>query len=96
MAPQTNYEALELEIAGERAASLGRAGRRLEAALAAVAVHTGSAEEREELLAEAGEVLWFYVIQRECLRMFDHDNAFAIYRVPGDVLARMGPRRRRG
>jgi hypothetical protein len=94
MAARTAYETLELEIASERAASLGRAGRRLEVALAALAAYGGDEAEREELVAEAGEVLWFYVIQRECLRMFDHENAFAIYRVPGEVMARMGPRRR--
>ena len=93
MAARTSYEALELEIASERAASLGRAGRRLEVALAALAGHAGDEAEREELLAEAGQVLWYYVIQRECLRMFDHDKAFAIYRVPGEVIARMGPKR---
>lgn len=94
MGARTAYESLELEIASERAASLGRAGTRLEVALAALAGHAGDEAEREDLLAAAGEVLWFYVIQRECLRMYDHDNAFAIYRVPGEVIARMGPRRR--
>jgi hypothetical protein len=63
--------ALEYEIAREKAVSLGRLGRRLEAALAALqafdaaharARHSG---EREALLAEAGTLLWHFIVQRE-------------------------------
>ena len=82
--------AIELELEGERAAALGDAGRRLEAALADLA--NGETEDR---LDEAGTAAWHYIILRESLRMFDHKAAFDIYRVPGSVLARVGAIKRR-
>lgn len=92
MARPGGFEAVELEMLAERAAAIGRLGRRVEETLAAVAAHRGEAREREELLAIAGEALWFYVVQREVLGWYDHEVAFAAYRVPGEVLRRMGPR----
>jgi hypothetical protein len=77
--------AIERELEGERAAALGEAGRRLEAALGDLAL--GATEDR---LDEAATAAWHYIILRESLRMFDHEEALAIYGVPGPVLARVG------
>jgi hypothetical protein len=81
----------ELELQGERATALGIAGRRLEAALAELALG-----ETEDRLDEAATAAWHYVIMRESLRMFDHEAAFKIYGVPGSVLARVGVMKKPG
>ena len=76
---------IEEQLQGERAAALGEAGRRLEAALSDLA--RGETEER---LDEAGTAAWHYMIVRESLGMYDHEAAFKIYEVPSRVLARVG------
>src|SRR5690606_27786887 len=60
-------DAIELELEGERATALGDAGRKLEAALAELALGT-----TEERLDEAATAAWHYMILRESVRMFDH------------------------
>lgn len=88
-------EGIEYEIAGERAASIGRCAARMEEALAALRAFDGrgGAPARDDLLAEAAERVWFYVVQRESLGWYDHDQAIALYEIPAEVLARLGPRR---
>lgn len=81
---------LEHEIAGERAAALGRIGRKLEASLVALAAHAGPG--RDDRVAEAAELLWFYIVQREVMGAYHHDDALAAYGVPAEVIRRMGPR----
>jgi hypothetical protein len=76
---------IEQQLQGERASSLGEAGKRLEAALEELAL--GSTEER---LDEAATAAWYYMIVRESLHLFDHKAAFAIYQVPNAVIARVG------
>ncbi len=76
---------IEEQLQGERAAALGEAGRRLEAALADLA--NGDTEDR---LDEAGTAAWHFMIVRESLGMYDHEAVFTIYEVPSRVLARVG------
>lgn len=78
-------DAIEKELEGERATALGEAGRKLEAALAELAL--GVTEDR---LDDAATATWHYIILRESVRMFDHEAALAIYGVPPAVLARVG------
>jgi len=80
---------IEKELEGERASSLGEAGKRLETALAAL----GESSD-EELVHEAATAAWYYLIVRESLRMFDHKQALAIYGVPDRVMAKVGVVRR--
>src|SRR5436190_13461011 len=95
--------ALEYEIAREKASSLGRLGRQLEAALAALqafdATHARASRsgEREALLAEAGTLLWHFIVQREACGLRDSARVMQDYAAPQDVRARMGvfPRRPR-
>ena len=95
--------ALEYEIAREKAVSLGRLGRRLEAVLAALQAFDASdarprrSGEREALLAEAGTLLWHFIVQREACGLRDSARVMQDYRVPNEVRARMGvfPRNRR-
>ena len=80
---------IEKELEGERASSLGEAGKRLETALAALG---DSAD--DELLHEAATAVWYYMIVRESLRMFDHKQALDVYGVPDRVMAKVGVVRR--
>jgi len=91
--------ALDYEIAREKASALGRLGRRLEAALAALAAFDAQAGEepssarrgrREALVAEAGEVLWSFIVQREACGLRDSNRAMRDYGVPAEVCLRMG------
>src|SRR5947209_15603315 len=93
-----NSTALDYEIAQEKASTLGRLGRALEAALAALKsfdaqVIEATAEtrrERKALVAKAGHALWLFVVQREALGLRDSRQLMRDYRVPADVQARMG------
>ena len=78
---------IEKELQAERAAALGRAGKRVEDALAQLAQGSDS---HPDLIQEAATAVWYYMITRESLRMYDHKAALAIYQVPDYVLARVG------
>ena len=82
--------ALGYEIAQEQAAALGRLGRALEAALAALVQHDRAGAEsdgdatnrlspagplRERLVQEASDALWCFVVQREACGL--RDQSFA-------------------
>ena len=93
--------ALDYEIAHEKASALGRLGRRLEAALAALAAFDAQTEEafaspairrerRNALVADAGEVLWCFIVQREACGLRDSARAMRDYGVPPEVRLRMG------
>lgn len=89
----TPAAALDYEIAQEKASSLGRLGRSLEAALAALRAHDaqdGSREARRALVAEAGYALWLFVVQREALGLRDTRQLMRDYQVPPEVQGRMG------
>ena len=84
---------LRLEILQEQAASLGRLGRQLEAALDALRcfdASPGHPSERQALVAEAGTVLWHFVVQREACGLRDSARVMDDYRVPKEVRGRMG------
>ena len=90
---------IEAEFAGEAAASLGLAGRRLRKALDALQKHDAdanapgkraSAKPRTELVAAAGEAFWGYVVQRELLGLMDADYIAQEYGVPPEVKRAMG------
>src|SRR3981081_4093681 len=89
------YAPLEYEIAQERASALGRLGRRLEAALAALAAcpraATSDRKSRDSLVEQAGHALWLLVVQREACGLNDSAQVMRDYGVPNEVYARMGP-----
>ena len=98
-------EAFELEILEEKAVALARVAEHMEQALAALRdveerlshcqePSPALEERRLDLLAEAGEKVWCFVVQREAMGQRSHDEALATYRVPPEVRACMGPRRR--
>jgi hypothetical protein len=92
--------ALDYEIAREKASTLGRLGRKLEAALAVLAAFDAQNEEfaspaarrerRDELVAAAGDVLWSFIVQREACGLRDSARAMRDYGVPAEVRLRMG------
>jgi len=90
--------ALDYEIAQEKASTLGRLGRALEAALAKLAAFDDEALEktgetkrkRRSLVDEAGHALWLFVVQREALGLRDTRTLMRDYRVPAEVYNRMG------
>jgi hypothetical protein len=92
---RSGWTTLEYEIAEERASALGRLGRRLEAALAALAACPPTAvserEVRDNLVREAGYALWLFVVQREACGLNDSAHVMQTYGVPSEVYARMGP-----
>jgi hypothetical protein len=88
--------ALDYEIAQEKASTLGRLGRALEAALAALREFDAqepppdARKARRALVAEAGHALWLFVVQREALGLRDTRQLMRDYRVPAEVQHRMG------
>jgi hypothetical protein len=100
---ETSAAALDYEIVQEKAAALGRLGRRLEHALLALAqFDQGEAQhsearlrERRGLVADAGEALWYFMVQREACGLRDGRQVMRDYRVPVEVQYRMGIATRR-
>jgi hypothetical protein len=92
---RSGYATLEYEIAEEKAAALGRLGRRLEAALTALAAcpRTASSNRktREPLVEQAGYALWLLAVQREACGLNNLEHLLQVYRVPNEVVGRMGP-----
>jgi hypothetical protein len=92
---RSGYATLEYEIAQEKASALGRLGRRLEAALAALAAcpRTATSDRKicDSLVEQAGYALWLFVVQREACGLNDSAQVMQDYGVPNEVYARMGP-----
>ena len=88
--PWNPGQSIEAEIAGEKAASLGRTGRRVESSLAHLRSCRPGAPECASRLEDAIRAVWYYFIQREACGMRDHREAIALYAIPGEVLARLG------
>ncbi len=96
--------ALDYEIAHEQAAALGRLGRALEAALAALAAYDRRQVERGDesatvsrhspsrarLVQDASRALWCLIIQREVVGLRDSKSVMRDYGVPAEVQNRMG------
>lgn len=97
--------ALDYEIVQEQASALGRLGRALEAALAALSSFDRAQAERdinpaapagfagaarERLLQEASHAFWCFVVQREACGLRDQRLVVREYGVPTEVQNRMG------
>ena len=83
------FDALHHEVQGEKASSLGRAGRAVEDALARLAANTEPAL-RDELLRTAAKTVYAYFIQRELCGFRRHGDVIREYNIPKAVLARLG------
>jgi hypothetical protein len=92
--PTSRVAALDYEIAQEQVSALGRMGRALEAALAALAEydrgHGDKDAVRARLVRDASEALWCFMVQREAIGLRDPRPVIRDYRVPAEVHNRMG------
>ena len=86
----TGEAVLRYELLEEQAAALGRAGRKLEAALAALRAHEG--EGRAEVLKAAADAAWCFFVQREVMGLRDRAQVVAQYDIPREVMVRLGAR----
>lgn len=87
------FNVLQFDMLGEMAASLGLHGERVERAIAALRAFDeagGEGEERLTLLRAAAQEVWAYFVQREVCGFRNNSDAVAQYRIPGEVLARLG------
>jgi hypothetical protein len=91
---RSGYAVLQDELAQEKASALGRLGRRLEDALAALAAcprEDFDRETRRKLVEQAGYALWLFVVQRESCGLRDTTRMMRQYNVPKEAFAHMGP-----
>jgi hypothetical protein len=96
-----NDNPLHAEFLAEKASAYFATIRKMEAALAALKAFDArqtsgnstreAVERREELLAIAAEIVWFFIIQREAMRLPYYEELFAEFEIPDEVRARMGP-----
>jgi hypothetical protein len=94
-------DTVQLEVAEEKAGTLGRTGQRLHAAVERFRNHerrgaSGDRDadaKREQLLWEVAERAEAFIVQREACGLRDNHHALAFYGVPRDATARLGARR---
>jgi len=98
--PSSSAELMEHEFTQEKASALGRLGRAFESALDLLR-EFDSRNEREtlssqmrmlraRLVDQASMALWYFAIQREVCGLRDLRRVLRDYRVPAEVIARMG------
>ena len=100
MDDSANDNPLYVEIMAEKASAYFARVRKMQAALVALAQFDangaagdgGRRKARNELLAEAAEQAWFFVIQREAMKLPYYDELFADFDIPDEVRQRMGPK----
>ncbi len=78
------------EILAEKAAALGRAGRKVEESLARLRAHAGDEASRTALLKVSAEAVHAYFIQRELCGLLRHDSVIREHDIPRAVLVRLG------
>jgi hypothetical protein len=83
-------QALDYEVAGEKAASLGHAGHVVAERMAALRAFQGDEIDRISLLKATADAVWAYFIQRELCGLRRHDDAIREYGIPREVLVRLG------
>jgi hypothetical protein len=89
---ETGETVLRYELLEEQAGSLGRAGSKVEAALAALREHPERGEARSAALKAAADAVWAFLVQREVMGLRDRTQVIAQYGIPREVLARIGAR----
>jgi hypothetical protein len=89
----SGFDPVETEIAGEKASALGHHGRLAEKAVAALHAYDAAPEpgvERLVLVKAAAREVWKYFIQRELCGLRDQSDVIREYRIPQEVLTRLG------
>lgn len=85
--PEAGTAALQNEIMGERANSLGAAERGV---MQAIAKLSDPATDHPQALAEARQLVWQYFVQRELIGFRRHTDVIAELKIPPEVLAGLG------
>ncbi|HEY8616966.1 DUF6665 family protein [Phenylobacterium sp.] len=88
---ETGETVLRYELLEEQASSLGRSGRKMEAALAALREHPGG-EGRAHALKAAADAVWSFFVQREVMGLRDRAAIVRQFDIPREVLNRVGAR----
>lgn len=89
----TGFGPVENEIVAEKASALGHHGRMAEKAVAALHAFDAMPEpgvERLTLVKTAAREVWKYFIQRELCGLRDQRDVIREYRIPQEVLMRLG------
>jgi hypothetical protein len=89
----SGFGPVENEIAAEKASALGHHGRLAEKAVAALHAFDASPEpgvDRLTLVKAAAREVWKYFIQRELCGLRDQRDVIREYRIPAEVLTRLG------
>ena len=82
---------LELELAGEKANALARAGRKAEEALARLAAaRDQESTDLDVLIDAAADAVFALTVQRELCGLRNQSDMIRRYDVPRDVMARVG------
>ncbi len=90
--PDMGFSVLHAELLAEQAATLGRLGRDLEMALAALAQASAEPSDGEARIRAAANAAWAFFVQREACGLYDHTSAIAHSAISPRVLARVGAR----
>lgn len=88
---ETGESVLNYELLQEQAYSLGKAGEKVEAALAALRDEP-EGPGRPARLKAACDAVWGFLVQREIMGLRDRAAIIAHYGIPREVLARLGAR----
>jgi hypothetical protein len=95
---RSGLDVLEYELFQEKASTLARMGAKLNVALEALSAYDAAHPKRPgddgraDLVAAAGEALWYYVVQREVCGFRDTQTLIRSLGVPREVQLRMGLR----
>ncbi len=82
---------LEIELAGEKADALARAGRKLEEALLRLeAARDEDGALRDPLIDAAADAVFGLTIQRELCGLRNQTDMVRRYQIPKEVMARVG------
>jgi hypothetical protein len=90
---EAGLDILGHELRAEQASSLGHAGRKVEATLAALRACDGEGAARQALILDAADAVYAYFIQRELVGLRNTAQTIRDYAIPSEVLARLGCRR---
>lgn len=87
---------LDVELAGEKADALGRAGRKAEEALLRLSrARDQGKTDLDDLLNEAADAVFGLMVQRELCGLRNQVDMIRRYAIPADVIARVGVSRHR-
>ena len=97
---KTGLAVLDYEVMQERASALGEAGRMLEKALVDLKAHDAEnvtedvqdKRRRARMVQKAADAAWALFIQHELSGLASQRVLVKRYRIPGEVLARVGVR----